>query len=414
MAEDRTGWEERVDERLRALVAFAYDAAPAVRAKLDGAGVAPVELRGVADLERLPVTTKDELVRLQAEDPPFGGFCTRPLGELAHIFVSPGPIYEPGVAGSGWFGKFGSTWFGELLAAFGVARGERALNTFAYHLVPAGLALDQALRSFGLTVVPGGTGNTDTQARVLRDLGIALYCGTPSFLVRLLERAEELGFGVGKELRLRHAVLGAEAFPGALRDEVTRRGITPIQTYGTADVGVIAGECPAGEFHLGDEAAVEIVDPASGRRLPPGETGEVVVTPFSDVYPLVRFGTGDLAFVLPEPCPCGRPSPRLSRLVGRVGGAVKVRGMFLHPHQVDEVFAALESVGRYQVVVRRQGHRDELVVRVEARGGPPPVDELTARMQSLWRVRPDRIETVPAGVLAEGDRVLVDERPWDG
>jgi phenylacetate-CoA ligase len=405
------GWEGRVDERLRAVVASAYRSAPAVRAKLDRAGVLPEELKGVADLERLPVTTKDELVQLQAENPPFGGFCTVPLGELSHVFVSPGPLYEPGMGGNG----FGSAWFFELLAAFGVAPGERALNTFAYQLAPAGLALDQALRAFGLTVVPGGTGNSEVQVRALRDLGISLFCGTPGFLTKLLDRADELGYRPGAELRLRHAVLGAEAFPADLREELFGRGIAPIQTYGTADVGLIAAECPAGRLHVSDDAALEIVDPGSGRRLPPGETGEVVVTPFNELYPLLRFGTGDLAHVGEEPCPCGRPSPVLSRLTGRVGRAVKVRGMFLHPHQVDEALATVAGVSRYQVAVRRQGRRDELVVRMEeGRDGPVSLEDLGARAQSLWRVRPDRFETVPAGALGDNGQVLVDERPWDG
>jgi len=407
---DDMGWGGRVDERLRAAVASAYCSAPAVRAKLDRAGVPPEELRGMADLERLPVTTKDELVRLQAENPPFGGFCTVPLGELSHVFVSPGPLYEPGGDGNG----FGSTWFFELLAASGVAPGERALNTFAYHLVPAGLALDQGLRAFGLTVVPAGTGNSEIQARVLRDLGISLYCGTPAFLARLLERADELGYRPGSELHLRHALLGGEAFPAALREEIVGRGIAPIQAYGTADVGLIAAECPAGRLHLGDEAAVEIVDADSGRRLPAGEVGEVVVTSFNSVYPLLRFGTGDLAQLVEAPCPCGRPSPVLSRLAGRVGRAVKVRGMFLHPHEVEQALEGVAGIARFQVAVRRQGRRDELVVRVEeGRDGPVSLEALGARAQSLWRVRPDRVETVPAGALGDDRQVLVDERPWD-
>jgi phenylacetate-CoA ligase len=296
-----------------------------------------------------------------------------------------------------------------------VAPGERALNAFAYQLAPAGLALDQALRAFGLTVVPGVTGNSEVQVRALRDLGISLFCGTPGFLARLLERADELGYRPGAELRLRHAVLGAEAFPADLREELAGRGIAPIQTYGTADVGLIAAECPAGRLHVGDDAALEIVEPGSGRRLPPGETGEVVVTPFNEVYPLLRFGTGDLAHLDEAPCPCGRPSPVLSRLAGRVGRAVKVRGMFLHPHQVDEALATVAGVARYQVAVRREGRRDELVVRLEeSRGGPVSLEDLGARAQSLWRVRPDRVETVPAGALGDDGQVLVDERPWEG
>ena len=143
----------------------------------------------------------------------------------------------------------------------------------------------------------------------------------------------------------------------------------------------------------------------------------MLVTPFSPTYPLVRFGTGDLAALQAEPCPCGLASPVLSRLAGRVGEAVKVRGMFLHPIQVDAALDAIDGIGRYQVSVRRAGLRDELVVQVEIAGdnGEDGLPELVEkRAREIWRVRPDRVETVSSGTLPEGGKVLVDERPWDG
>ena len=404
-------WSSAVrDARLRDHLAYAYARAPAVRELFDEAAVDPAALRGLADLAALPVTSKDDLLRRQTENPPFGGFCAVPVEELGRVYVSPGPIYEPGGV---WDG---ATWMHDVLAAFGVPRAGRALVSFSYHLVPAGLGLDDTLRGYGLAVVPAGVGNTDVQARVLRDLEVEVVCGTPSFLVTLLERAEELGFRWGDDLRLRFAVIGAEAFTTPLRAELARRRLAVIQTYGTADVGLLGATCRVGEgFHLTDDAVVEIVDPGTGQPLEPGETGEVVVTPFSETYPLVRFGTGDLAALLPEPCPCGLPSPLLSRLAGRVGEAVKVRGMFLHRSQVD---AAMDDVGvtsRYQVSVQRSGHRDELVVRIESGGDGDGLSErVQQRAREVWRVRPDRVETVPFGTLPEGGKVLVDERPWDG
>ena len=403
------------DARLRDHLAYAYARAPAVRALLDEAALDPGAVRGLADLAALPVTTKDDLLRRQAEDPPFGGFCAVPVEELGRVFVSPGPIYEP--AGV-WDG---ADWMHEVLAANGVPRRGRALISFSYHLVPAGLGLDDTLRRYGLTVVPAGVGNTDVQARALCDLAVEVFCGTPSFLVTLMERAEALGFRWGHELCLRFAVIGAEAFTTALRAEMARRHIAVVETYGTADVGLLGASCPVGEgFHLTGDAVVEIVEPGSGPRLDPGEIGEVVVTPFSATYPLVRFGTGDLAALLPDPCPCGLPSPILSRLAGRVGEAVKVRGMFLHPGQVDAALDAVGGIGRYQVSVRRAGLRDELVVRIEVagddggNGGDGLPERVQQRAREVWRVRPDRVETVPFGTLPEGGKVLVDERPWDG
>ena len=402
------------DARLRDHLAYAYARAPAVRELLDKAAIDPAAVRGLADLAALPVTTKDELLRRQTEDPPFGGFCAVPLEELDRIYVSPGPIYEPA-------GAFpGPHWMHDLLAAFGVPRTGRALNSFSYHLVPAGLGFDAALRHYGLSVIPTGIGNTDVQAQVLRDLAVEVFCGTPSFLVTLMERAEELGFQWGRELRLRFAIIGAEAFTTPLRAETGRRNLAVIQTYGTADVGLLGATCPADSgFHLTDGAVVEILEPGTGKPVDPGEVGEVVVTPFNATYPLLRFGTGDLAALLAGRCPCGLPSPLLSRLAGRVGEAVKVRGMFLHPRQVDAAMDAIGGVGRYQVSVRRAGHRDELVVRIElaaevGSGGDGLPERVAERAREVWRVRPDRVETVPFGTLPEGGKVLVDERPWDG
>jgi phenylacetate-CoA ligase len=399
------------DARLRDHLAYAYARAPAVRELFDNAAVDPGAVRGVADLAALPVTSKDDLLVRQTEDPPFGGFCAVPLEELQRVYVSPGPIYEP----SGVWG--GATWMHDLMAAYGIPKTGRALVSFSYHLVPAGLGLDDTLLRYGLVVVPAGVGNTDVQARALRDLTIEVFCGTPSFLVTLMERAEAMGFRWGHELRLRFALIGAEAFTTALRAEMDQRGLAVIQTYGTADVGLLGATCPVGEgFHLTEDAVVEIVEPGAGQRLDPGEIGEVVVTALSDTYPLVRFGTGDLAALLPEPCPCGLPSPLLSRLAGRVGEAVKVRGMFLHPGQVDAAMDAVGGIGRYQVSVRRAGLRDELVVRIEVAGddGDGLPERIQQRAREVWRVRPDRVETVPFGTLPEGGKVLVDERPWDG
>lgn len=399
------------DARLRDHLAYAYARAPAVRELFDDAALAPSAVRGLADLVALPVTSKDDLVRRQAEDPPFGGFCAVPVEDVGRVFVSPGPIYEP--AGV-WEN---ADWMQDILAVHGVPRRGRALISFSYHLVPAGLGLDDMLRRYGLAVVPAGIGNTDVQAQALRDLGIEVFCGTPSFLVALMERAEGMGFRWGQELRLRYAIIGAEAFTTPLKAEMARRDLAVVQTYGTADVGLIGASCPAGVgFHLSDEAVVEIVDPDTGEPLDPGENGEVVVTPFSPTYPLVRFGTGDLAALRVEPCQCGLPSPVLSRLAGRVGEAVKVRGMFLHPTQVDAALDAVDGIGRYRVSVRRAGLRDELLVQVEIaadRGDGLP--ELVAgRAREIWRVRPDRVEAVPFGTLPEEGKVLVDERPWDG
>ncbi len=406
------GWYEALAPKIREQIAYAYEHAPAVRRKMDAAGIRPGQVRSVADLEGIPVTSKEELAQLQRADPPFGGFLAVNPGELKHIFISPGPIYDPGGQESFHTGN----WARELLRSFGLGPGDVALNTYSYHLVPAGMGLDELLCSLGITVVPGGVGNTDVQVQVLRDLRVSVYCGTPSFLMTLLRRAEEMGMSPREEFSLRAAILGAEMLPSSLRKELEGYGIQPIETYGTADLGLIAIECPSHQgLHLSGEMVVEIIDPRSGKQLPPGEPGEVVATTFNRVYPLVRFGTGDASYLIDEPCPCGRPSPRIPRVLGRVGDAVKVRGMFLHPHQVREGLEGVPGVARYQAVVGRREHRDELVLRLEMVPGiqSPDLKALQERLQSLWRVRVDKVEVLPPGSLPEGGKVLVDERTWD-
>src|SRR5881628_3872891 len=174
---------------LAELVRHAWDRAPGVRRRLEHARLTPAGLRTVDDLARLPVIKKSEMPDLQKADPPFGGFCTVPMSKVRRIFVSPGPIFEPmGPEVSGFHAETG-------LFAGGFRAGDIVLNTFAYHLTPAAHELDEALSLIGCTVVPTGVGNTEIQVQVAQKLGATGYLGTPSFLMTLLKRAEELGAG---------------------------------------------------------------------------------------------------------------------------------------------------------------------------------------------------------------------------
>jgi len=392
---------------LRRLVEHAWERAPGVRRRLERAGLAAKDVRSLEDLECLPVLKKSELPELQRADPPFGGFCAVPLARVRRIFVSPGPIMEP-------MGPEVSAWHAEVgLYAGGFRPGDVVLNTFLYHLVPAAHEIDEALHVIGCTVVPTGVGNTDTQVTVAQAVHATGYVGTPSFLLTILKRAEELGLG---RLPLQVAQVGAEPLPESLRAQLEREhGLLVRQGFGTADLGFLAYECPekAG-MHLVDDAIVQVCDPQTGASLPAGQIGELVATVDNPTYPMLRFGTGDLTIVTEEPCPCGRTSARMLGWRGRADEVTKVRGMFVHPRQVDEVAGRVPGVARAQAVVARVEHQDTLTLRVELAPAVSPAETraaLETAIREVMKLRGD-VTVVPAGTLAEGARKIVDERTW--
>jgi phenylacetate-CoA ligase len=270
-------------------------------------------------LAQLPLTRKSDLIQLQRQEPPFGGFAAVPVSALRRVFVSPGPIYEP----EGRRPDFGR--FARALFAAGFRSGDLVHNTFSYHMTPAGAMVESAAEALGCPVIPAGIGQTEQQLRIIADLKPVGYVGTPSFLKILLDRAASEGTDATS---LKKALVGAEALPASLRAELRGRGLSVLQSYGTADIGVIAYESigPDGEICPGmvlDEGIiVELVIPGSGDPVAPGETGEVVVTTLTPEYPLIRFATGDLSATLPGPSPCGRTDDQGPRHVcpPRAGG----------------------------------------------------------------------------------------------
>ncbi len=392
------------DAALRRIAARAATASPAVRAVLAAAGVNPDALT-LADLPRLPVLKKGSLPRVQADAPPFGGWLAKPLADVRRMFVSPGPIYEPE-------GRTPDYWgFAPALFAAGFRAGDVVVNTFSYHLTPAGAMFDGALDALGCVTVPGGVGNVEIQLRAILDVRARGFIGTPSFLATVLGKAAEQS----AETPLEVACVSGEPLPPSLRDDLERRRRMRIsQAYATADLGLIAFECPERTgLHVAERVIAEIADPVSGSRLPDGDTGEVVVTFLSDLYPLLRLGTGDLSRIAPGGCPCGRTSARLERIFGRVGDAVKVRGVFLYPHDIERAIARHPEVTRYQAVITRADHQDALTVRVEALA---PGARLTAAVadsiRDTTRLRA-AVEVLPSGTIGPEAKTLVDLRTWD-
>jgi phenylacetate-CoA ligase len=377
---------------------------PVFAARLARAGLEPDELVDVHSLDRLPVLTKDELVVVQADAPPFGGLLAPGAG-VRRIFQSPGPLYEAEVEGDDQW-----RWAPALRAA-GFSSRDIVLNAFGYHLTPAGAMFEQAVLALGATVVPAGVGNLELQARACRDLAVTAFIGLPSYLKALLEKAEELGLDPAS-WPLERAFVAAEPLPGSLRNWLLERLAVVRQGYGTAECGNLGCECEAMDgLHVPEDALVQICDLTSGEALWDGREGQVVATLFSPDYAVVRFGTGDLSAFLLEPCSCGLASPRLAGWLGRVGEAVKVRGMFLHPRQAGAALAGLPQVSGFQFVVERVDDRDVLHCRVVAAPGAEAgavAESVRTQIQSALRFNAE-VELVPE---LDGDVLIVDQRGW--
>lgn len=393
---------------LRELLDLSWERAPGVRRRLQAARLSPKDFSDPYALARLPVLKKSAMPELQKADPPFGGFCTVPVSKLRRIFISPGPIFEPmGPEVAGWHDE-------PAFYAGGFRPGDIVLVTLSYHLVPAGLELDESLQLMGCTVVPTGTGNTETQVQVARTVGATGYMGTPSFLMTLLKRAEEMKVG---RLPFEVARVGAEALPESMRRIFEEEyGIMTRQGFGTADIGNVAYECvEKSGMHVTEDAILQVCDPQSGEPLPNGQVGELVATVNNRTYPMIRFGTGDLTVMTDESCPCGRTSARMLGWRGRADEVTKVRGMFIHPRQVDEVAGRTPGLARYQVVVGRDGHQDTLTLRVELPAGvaPEAVSEtLGGAIRDVMKLR-GTVEIVPGGTIPENAKKIDDQRKWD-
>ena len=386
---------------LPGLVAHAQRCAPRWARIL--AGVDPASVADRAALAKLPVTHKSDLAALQKAERPFGGLNAM---SAAKIFVSPGPIYEPGADRRDWWRT------ARALFAAGFRAGDLALNTFAYHFTPAGAMLESGALALGCSVVPAGVGQTEMQVATIADLRANAYIGTPSFLKLIVDKADELGRDIGC---LKKAAVGAEYLAPALRAACAERGIRVLQSYASADLGLIAYESDALEGMILDEALIlEIVRVGTGEPLPEGDIGEVVITSLNAEYPLIRFGTGDLSAVLPGASPCGRTNTRIRGWLGRADQATKVKGMFVHPSQVAEVARRHEEIVKARLVVDNPQGSDRMTLRCELRGAPAA--ELTkAILESLRSVTKLRGEVAFArpGELPDDGKVVEDARKYE-
>jgi phenylacetate-CoA ligase len=397
------------DKALVEMVKLGYEKSAHVKAILDAHKINPANIKTREDLVCLPVTSREKLVEMEQLDPPYAGL-ENPDVSIDRVFTSPGPVYEPHLSETDYL------WARAFFAA-GIGPNDITLNAFSYHLVAAGLTFHNGLRRVGATVVPSGASSSQIQVQLIKDLKVTAYIGTPSFLMAIINKAKEVGFDFKQDFLVKKACFAAEPLlPDLRRMFENEYGIDTYQMYGATEVGDVAYECSEKNgWHICEETIVEVVDPATGKNVPDGELGEVIVTRLNDIFFLLRFGTGDLSRLITDKCPCGRTSYRLAGIAGRVGDAVKVRGLFVAPSQIKMIQAKFNNLP-LQVVVSRKGHEDILKLRIEKIspeiGSASWEENFKKVFREICTVRIDNLEYLNAGEIKPQEKLIVDQRQY--
>ena len=386
---------------LRDILTIAKRKAPTLARQLKG-----IQIKGLADrsaLAQVPVFRKGDLLALQKAKPPFAGLAATHPGALKRLLMSPGPIFDPEGHANDWWGA------GRAAFAAGFRKGDIVLNTFSYHFTPGAFIMESGALAVGCAVIPAGPGQTEQQLDAITACQPNAYCGTPDFLKILIEKGEESGRPVTS---IRKALVSGAAFPATLQQWVAAKGVSAAQAYATADLGIVAYESLGQPGLIINEGLiVEIVKPGSNQPVPDGEVGEIVVTRLDPVYPLLRFGTGDLSKVIGGLSPCGRTNKRLAGWMGRADQRTKIKGMFVDPAQIDAVAKAHPGLGRLRLIVTRTNEQDAMLLRVEsAASSAGLVTMLATTLQAQTKLRGE-VEIVPLGSLPNDGKVISDERP---
>jgi phenylacetate-CoA ligase len=394
--EDR---ERALFDRLPDLIALALRV-PGWAAQLSG--IDPRAVTSRAELAKLPLLRKSELVRRQKEMPPFAGLNATAPARLRRLLMSPGPIFEPEGKGKDFWGA------ARALFAAGFRSGDVVQNCFSYHLTPGGFIMESGAHALGCAVIPAGTGNTEQQVEAIAHLKPSGYLGTPDFLKILLDVAARAGRDASS---LKRALVSGAALPASLRQELFARGIEVRQCYATADLGVVAYESEAREgMILNETLLAEIVRPGTGELAAIGEVGEVVVTSFNSDYPMIRLATGDLSAVMAGRSPCGRTNVRLAGWMGRADQATKVKGMFVHPAQLAQIGKQHPELGRLRLVVARAGEQDVMTLLAECSAPAAQLQEaVVATLRAVTKLGGE-VKLVAAGSLPNDGKVIADER----
>jgi phenylacetate-CoA ligase len=399
-------------ERLRGHAERAVAGSELIRQRFEAGGLKPNDLTDAEAMLRLPVISKPDIIADQADEPPYGRLIGVDPDEVVRAYVGPGPQTTFFTAADYAATVDEGAW---AFATNGFRADDVVDVTIMYHWVIAGTIMDEGYRRIGCTVVPGGIGMVPIHIDNFKWLGVTGLFAFPTFLEELAHGAEEHGVVPERDLRLRICTIAGEMRSDALRQRMQEfwGGMAVREIYGGAEVPFIAAECEAAAgMHVNPDFIVELLHPETKEPVEPGEPGVVVATELERVAePMIRYWTGDIVAGLdPSPCSCGRTTPRMGRVLGRVGEIPRVKGLFLVPKQVEAGLARVEGAGRFQVVVDRPGRQDTVVLRVEHEA-PEAAETVAPRVAAAVKETTRltcEVELLEVGAL--GDAPLIDDR----
>ncbi|MHB8771510.1 MAG: phenylacetate--CoA ligase family protein [Syntrophales bacterium] len=355
-------------KRLKQVVQRVYHTVGFYRRSFDNAGVQPDDITSLDDLKKFPFTTKQDL----RDNYPFGLFAV-PMSSVVRLHASSGTTGRATVVG--YTRRDIDTWselMARCLVAAGLTKNDILHNAYGYGLFTGGLGVHYGAETLGASVIPISGGNTKRQIMILQDFGPTAICCTPSYALNLAEQGRAMGVDM-KALKLRVGIFGAEPWSEKMRTEIEDAlGLAALNIYGLSEImgPGVAMECLEGRqgMHIfEDHFLVEVIDPATGEVLPPGEPGELVFTTLTkEAFPLIRYRTRDISRLLPEPCRCGRTHIRMDRITGRSDDMLIIRGVNVFPSQIEAVLMDVDGLGpHYQIVVDRVDNLDTIEVQVE-------------------------------------------------
>ncbi|MDD5704623.1 MAG: phenylacetate--CoA ligase [Kiritimatiellae bacterium] len=353
--------------RLKVVVERAYTHVPLMRQRMDERCFKPEDLRTLADIAKLPFTVKADL----RDTYPFGLFAS-PLSDIVRLHASSGTTGKPIVVA--YTQNDMEVWKNVIMrtmAAGGVRRGDILQNAYGYGLFTGGLGVHYGAEALGVTVIPISGGNTDRQLMVLQDFGVTAITCTPSYFLHIADEAAKHGIDMQK-LSLRVGFFGAEPWTEEMRQRIQSLAcIRAYDIYGLSEIigPGVAAECQeqCGLHIFEDHFYPEIIDPDTGKTLPDGATGELVLTTLSkEAMPMLRYRTRDISQLVAEPCACGRTLRRLRRISARSDDMLIIRGVNVYPTQIEAALLKVDAVlPHYQITVTREHDLDQMDVQVE-------------------------------------------------
>jgi phenylacetate-CoA ligase len=354
-------------ERLEATLNRVYLNVPFYHKKFKELNIDPDDIRSLADIRKLPFTTKNDL----RDSYPYGLFAV-PLREVVRIHASSGTTGMSTVVG--YTKNDLKTWsnlVARVLTAGGITKDDVVQIAFGYSLFTGGFGHHYGAERIGASVIPISSGNTTRQVKIMQDFRTTALICTPSYALLIADTIDEMGLNINS-FSLKYGLFGAEPWSEAMRKEIQDKlKIIATDNYGLSEVmgPGVAGECfERNGLHINeDHFLVEVVNPETMEPVAPGETGELVITTLTkEAFPVIRFRTRDLTRLIPSACPCGRKFMRMHRVMGRTDDMLIIKGVNVFPSQIESVLFDIEGTEpHYQIIADRKGALDEVTVKVE-------------------------------------------------